>query len=258
MCGIVGVWAREGTKVKSKFVNILFEENEKRGRDGWGYVVPSSDFVFKTSKSYSETEKQDLTLEKDDLLIGICRAKPETEVETDDQHLDQTMQPIIRDNCYLVHNGAINTYYDNCYKHQRTKLDSECIIIAYKKYGFPDFVKHLPGGFAFLLYDKEINQLIIGVNHMPLYHAYIKGLGYFVSSKKEALSRILKLHYNFDKNTANVWEAWYITEVEPFTVRSIDLDSGFVSKFEFEPFYLLPNERSNVYGEQSKFENKMP
>jgi len=38
MCGIVGCFTREGA-VDKDVIRILFKHNEKRGRDGWGYVV---------------------------------------------------------------------------------------------------------------------------------------------------------------------------------------------------------------------------
>jgi len=198
-------------------------------------------------KPYSKwiSENELTYLNRGQLLLGICRAKPETEVATDEFDLKSTMQPIIRDNKFLVHNGAINTYFEECYKQQTTKIDSECILIQYERYGYPKFVNKLIGGFAFLLYDGSINQLIIGVNHMPLYHMYIKGIGYFVSSVKDALKEVLKYYHRIEYDTINVWEAWYHTEVSSFTVRMIDLDSGMVKMTNFKPLYLINDKLVN-------------
>jgi asparagine synthetase B (glutamine-hydrolysing) len=254
MCGIVGVWAREHP-IPNILIGKLFESNSKRGRDGWGFAY----FEFKTLTNHERISKQkiyrtaepfnyDHMLEhlsyvnQNSLLFGICRAKPETEVETQKENLEQTMQPIERDGIYVVHNGSINTYYEGCENWMKTKIDSECIIYHYKRYGFPEFVKHIPGGFAFILYDSNTHDLIIGVNHMPLYHMYVKGIGYFVSSVKDALEYILSYYYtDIRRNTYNVWEAWYLSEVSAFSVRKIDLDSGMISVIHFEPCYLLPN-----------------
>jgi len=250
MCGIVGCFTREGV-VDKDVIKILFKHNEKRGRDGWGYAV--CDTVtgnimqwYKTAKAFSEDRVEDAlpdTLYHRQLLIGICRAKPETEVETREEDLDRTMQPIIRDDCILVHNGSINTYYDNCESWKETDIDSECIIYQYRKRGFPKFVEHIPGGFAFILFDQISRQLVVGVNHMPLYHMYIKGIGYFISSVKEALDEILDYYYHVKHDGLNLWEAWYHTEVTAFTVRQIDLDSGMDKWHTFKPLYLLPNEK---------------
>jgi len=245
MCGIIGAVARED-RIPQRCIDTLFKFNEKRGKDGWGYFKTNFDVdvdgeLFKTATPYSESINLPPDVMKNQLLLGICRAKPETEVETKEEDLDHTMQPIIRDDCVLVHNGAINTYYDNCESWKETQIDSECIIYHYKKHGYPDFVEHIPGGFAFLLYDKSKQSLIIGVNHMPLYHMYIRGVGYFVSSVKDALKEILSCYYHgIKRETYNLWESWYLTEVSAFTVRQIDLQSGMVMQHKFKPLYLLP------------------
>jgi len=247
MCGIVGAWAKED-HIPFSVVDTLFKFNEKRGRDGFGYSkINLNTNDIKTRKSafaYSNSIFAQIELDslpKNHLLLGICRAKPETEVETREEDLERTMQPIVRDNCIVVHNGSINTYYDDCESWKQTDIDSECIIYQYIKRGFPKFVEHIPGGFSFLLYDKHKKSLIVGTNHMPLYHMYIKGVGYFVSSVKEALDEILNYYFSLKHDSMNVWEAWYHTEVEAFSVREIDLDSGMIKKFDFKPLYLLPN-----------------
>ena len=242
MCGIVGMWAREDS-IPEAIVDIMFKYNEKRGRDGWGYARVSpygkSKHIFKTSITYSQS-KHPVQVSKNELLLGICRAKPETEVETKEEELEITMQPIERDDYILVHNGSINTYYDDCESWRQTEIDSECIIYQYEKRGYPKFVEHIPGGFAFLLFDAKKNSLIIGVNHMPLYHMYIRGVGYFVSSVKQPLKEILNYYYRANQESYNIWEAWYLTEVSAFTVRQIDLDSGMEMQHKFKPLYLLP------------------
>jgi len=246
MCGIVGVWAREDN-VPGHLLHSLFAFNEKRGRDGYGFHIYNIRqrrpiMTVKYPVTYSKAPAiLDTRLYRGEILLGICRAKPETEVETDPDNLDNTLQPIIKDAYCVVHNGSINTYFDKCYEDMNTLIDSECIINQYVKYGFPEFVTKIAGGFAFLLLDSNKRMLIIGVNHMPLYHCYVRGVGYFVSSVREALDFVIDYYYKTKRDSMNVWESWYHTEVSSHTIRQIDLESGMVSVFKFEPLYLLPN-----------------
>ena len=108
-----------------------------------------------------------------------------------DLNEDRAKQPFVTpdDNLMLAHNGE---FYD--YKRLRadlvsrgarfrTKSDSELILHFYPRLGLDDTLKHLRGEFAFALYDKQRDRLILvrdrfGVK--PLYwtninHAFVFG-----------------------------------------------------------------------------------
>jgi len=260
MCGIVGYWARESVLTHQDY-DALFSSAETRGKDGVGVCIYSQHnnqfLVYKSSKPYSQVKDEvldfiDSHMDIGDVLIGICRAVPETEINTSEEDLDNTMQPIVYPDIALVHNGAISEFTREWLEKkgftQKTQIDSERIILAYLafKKNWKKMMKVIIGGFAFLMIDKSQNSLYIGVNHMPLSHGYIKGLGYLVASYTKPIKQILYAYYASPVCTCNVWEAWYYCDVEPFTIRRIDLDSGMISKHQFQPNYVLPGGKTTL------------
>ena len=110
MCGITAFFARESS-IEYKHLDTLFSWSEKRGKDGFGYVLIRKQkngirdiyHTFRDHRPYSECKsevKRDIKLgcgglKIGDLIIAISRAAPETEGMTDVSNLHKTMQPIV-------------------------------------------------------------------------------------------------------------------------------------------------------------------
>ena len=261
MCGIVGFWARDSL-LDWNVMDMLFTEAEKRGQDGFGICIithKNSDnyrriYTRKWKESYSKIKHEvegfyNLHAFQDSITLGICRAQPETEPITDEKN----MQPIVyidkKGNQFvLVHNGAISSHSYNeilFYKEDdfTTDIDSEAIIHAYRHYNY-DIIKTMEngiaGGVAAILYDNRTEQLHIITTHSPLAEGYIKGVGYIIHSSYEAIDKIVSDYTSAKRDGMNVWEYWYHHPLNPHTVYSLDLDSGFLRIKEFEPKYDHP------------------
>ena len=99
-----------------------------------------------------------------------------------------TYQPFVdKDNQIItLYNGEIYNYKD----FGDYKSDGYCLIDLYKKYGF-DFVKHLDGEFALVLFDFNINQFCISTDVFstkPLWYS-IENSKLGISSYKSGLTR---------------------------------------------------------------------
>ena len=139
MCGIAGFWNPEGVLADARNrVQKMIEMLHHRGPDGYGFHVD---------------EKQGLAMAHARLSI------------IDLQTGSQPLYSPDRKNVLTV-NGE---FYD--YKRIRTMLrlqgetfstrsDSEIALPLYKKYGL-DFIRHLRGEFAFVLYDEKEQRLIL-------------------------------------------------------------------------------------------------
>ena len=74
--------------------------------------------------------------------------------------------------------------------HFRTKSDSEVLLHLYEQHG-DDFISHLEGMFAFALWDKQRQRLILGRDALgikPLYYMAHQGRLIFASEAKAILS----------------------------------------------------------------------
>ena len=83
----------------------------------------------------------------------------------------------------------------------KTNSDSESILAVYRKYGLDGF-KHLRGMYAFSLYDKKKNQLILCRDEFgikPLYFSIIPE-GIMYSSEIQALRAVLNSKQSIKKN----------------------------------------------------------
>ncbi|MCB0664902.1 MAG: asparagine synthase (glutamine-hydrolyzing) [Saprospiraceae bacterium] len=160
MCGITGFWNKRPLNKESEgILKKMAETLWHRGPDGYGFHV---DHVIGLAMGHARLSIIDL--------------------DTGDQPLFSKDRSIV-----LSVNGE---FYD--YKRIRTKLrlegfdfstksDSEIAIPLYEKYGL-SFVEHLRGEFAFTLFDKEKDQLILVRDRFgikPLfYHLGPEGLVY--------------------------------------------------------------------------------
>ena len=75
-----------------------------------------------------------------------------------------------------------------------TRSDCEVILPLYEKYG-SEFVDHLQGMFAFVLYNETDNSYLVARDHIgiiPLYTGYDEDGNFYVSSEMKALMPICK------------------------------------------------------------------
>lgn len=100
----------------------------------------------------------------------------------------------------------------------QTESDCEVLIPLYMQYGL-DFVKKLNGIFAFVLYDKNNQEIVVGRDHMgiiPLYHGWEASGQYFVASELKALEGVCKSVEVFEPGTIyhskSGFQKWYQPE----------------------------------------------
>ena len=106
-------------------------------------------------------------------------------------------QPIFNENQTLIlyFNGEIYNFQELKKKLQKkghrfnTKTDSEVIVHSYEEYG-KDFLNHLNGMFAFVLYDTGKKELFIARDRLgikPLYYYHDDSIFIFASEIKAIL-----------------------------------------------------------------------
>jgi len=128
--------------------------------------------------------------------------------------LDNGAQPLFSTdkNLVLICNGEIYNYIELKEKLQqqgfefKTESDCETILFLYKMYGL-DFVHHLRGMFAMVLWDKSQNKIIVARDRMgkkPLYFARGKN-GLVLSSEIKSITKYF--FKNFSYNNLEVTNA---------------------------------------------------
>ena len=183
--------------------------------------------------------------------MGNHRAAPETEPNVNDLvDIGSVVQPIINKDIILIHNGSVsNKIYNDLFerygKDKTSDLDSEAIIWAYldNNRNMQQTMKYLSGGFAFLMVDMTKNKLYAVCTHNPLYCGYVRGYGMFWSSIEEAIWSTISLlkGTKIDRHNMSVFEDYYCRMVPHDTIEEIDLDTGLINEFKFEPRYITPN-----------------
>lgn len=122
-------------------------------------------------------------------------------------------EPLDVDDCVLVCNGMIYNYRAFSYTYT-THNDCEVIIHLYRSYGACDMMDYLDGVFAFVLYDKRTNKLIIGRDALgirPLFMRQDSDGSIHFSSESPCL---------FDDAGDST-----VTWIEPGTVMTLNLDN---------------------------------
>jgi asparagine synthase (glutamine-hydrolysing) len=110
-------------------------------------------------------------------------------------------QPLISPNGkhILAVNGEIYNHkeirerYKDKYEFQ-TDSDCEVILALYQEMGI-DFLEELNGIFAFVLYDEEKDQYLVGRDHIgiiPMYQGYDENGNYYIASEMKALVPVCK------------------------------------------------------------------
>jgi len=250
VCGIGLYWARE--KISYDTIEKMMEWTERRGTDALGMAIinPKNDRVrqFFSLNLYPSTKTQVknflMNLGVGSILLWNNRAKPMTEVESTDL---QSVQPIryIDEKLVLVHNGVVANE-DDLKKFgypKRTKIDSEYFLHAYLKYGRNSklAVETVVGGSAYILWDGLRERLILIKDFKPLATAYKKGVGFFAMSDIEGFKEI------FQHEVKAVWEDFYYGELDPYVIDEIDINTGLIDRFNFQPNYIssLPQPNPN-------------
>ncbi len=115
-------------------------------------------------------------------------------------------QPFVDGNIVCLYNGEIYNYKDFGFK---ALSDGEVLIPLYKKYG-KDFLKHIDGEFAVVLYDFQSKEIIAGTDVFatkPLWFGNIDDSRYCISSYESVLKRSgAKDTRKLEANKTIVWE----------------------------------------------------
>ena len=253
MCGIAGLVCMESVP-SIESIHYLFVDAASRGSDGFGVYIYNwgeKAFVHKVSGSYKETisskEEEILTeckrrLKIGSVLLAISRNAPETEPLTSDSDLFSTMQPIIRHDCALVHNGAVSHRDVLRFQEKKlTKIDSEVILLSYIDSGrnMVEALEDISGGWGFILHDQLRKKLLIGSSFVPLAHGYIKGMGYIVHTLEESIKNFIQMEIGRSEYT-RVWEDFYFNEIRPYSITTIDLESGLVTTKSYKHKFIHP------------------
>src|SRR6185312_4264798 len=145
MCGIVGIINKTGHKVEYDLLEKMASTIHHRGPDEDGVIIDENIGFFHKRLSIID--------------------------------LSSGQQPMTFNNFTIVFNGEIYNYIElrEVLKKKghsfHTTSDTEVILHLYAEYG-NDFVNLLNGMFAFIIYDKNKNQLFISRDHFgikPLY-----------------------------------------------------------------------------------------
>ena len=168
MCGIAGIFNADPTQqIDPQLLVNMAAIQYHRGPDGFGY------------KRLSECG------------VGFSHAR----LSIIDLDEERARQPFLSvdENLLLAHNGE---FYD--YKRLRaeltlggarfrTKSDSELVLHLYPQLGLEDMLPHLRGEFAFALYDRKHDRLMLVRDRFgikPLYWTETKGKIVFGSELK--------------------------------------------------------------------------
>lgn len=264
MCGITGIFMRE-SRIDQRHLDTLFSGCESRGQDGFGFVTIKNgsegrkiDFVFRDHRPYHEI--RDLVLQRiqeqnlpiGSVILGIARAAPESEGNTDASRINETMQPIVskEHGLVVIHNGAVSGRIQRELKEWAigskeysfsTDIDSECILASYIKHqrNMKDCMQTISGGFAIIAYDQNKDMLYVVNDHMQISHGYIRGLGFFLHSNNEDIGKVIRDYTGATRDGMFLWENFYHHSLEGGYIREIDLQSGFMRKQKYTPRYLV-------------------
>lgn len=194
MCGI---FFYSGKYLKNKNLNEEFNKIRHRGPDNSTNII--------------------ISMKDNDLYLGFHRLSI-------NGLNNESNQPLVDDNVYLICNGEIFNYKKliNEYeiKNYKTGSDCEIIIHLYKKLGFNKMIKKLDGEFAFVLVDKEKNQIYIARDHLGIRSLFIgwKGDELIVSSEMKSIDETYKVeqfeprtYIVLDENNEIIYRNEYFT-----------------------------------------------
>jgi asparagine synthase (glutamine-hydrolysing) len=173
MCGICGIYGLKNEKILRDMLDVL----EHRGPDDAGIFVDNN-----------------ISLGHRRLSIIDLSPKGHQPMANEDKSI------------WLVANGEIYNFeelrneLENDGHRFYSRSDSEVIIHVYEKFGL-DFVKHFNGMFAFALYDKKNDRLVLArdpIGEKPLYYHFDGKKLLFASEIKAILKSGIRKEINFD------------------------------------------------------------
>jgi len=175
MCGFVGVIHQDGKPVPFEVLVRMADRIKHRGPDDEGYLIEGPVGFYHKRLSII------------DLVTG--------------------RQPMTHGPFSIVYNGEIYNYVElreslKKLGHTfRTTSDTEVILHMYQEFG-PELVSQLNGMFAFIIYDRQKNRLMVARDHFgikPLYYYSDKNLLLFASEIKAILAHpAVKASPNFE------------------------------------------------------------
>ncbi|WP_059019904.1 asparagine synthase B [Vibrio coralliirubri] len=105
----------------------------------------------------------------------------------------QDKKHILAVNGEIYNHKELRARYEDKYQFQ-TDSDCEVILALYQEMG-SDLLEELNGIFAFVLYDEEKDEYLVGRDHIgiiPLYQGYDEHGNYYVASEMKALVEVCK------------------------------------------------------------------
>lgn len=164
MCGIVGLINKSGLQADYNILKKMADTIHHRGPDDDGVMIDGPVGFFHKRLS----------------IIDIAGGQ----------------QPMTYKDCTIVYNGEIYNYIELREELKKkghsfeTSSDTEVILHMYAEYG-KNFLNLLNGMFAFIIYDKNENEIFIARDHFgikPLYWYYDENLIAFGSEIKALLA----------------------------------------------------------------------
>lgn len=196
MCGITGIFYRNGKAVDLSVLQDMNRSLGHRGPDDEGYYLNA-----------------DLGLGQRRLSIIDLSSNGKQPIHNEDKTV------------WVVFNGEIFNYLELREELEKrghrfyTKTDTEVIVHAYETYG-KDFLDHLNGQFAIAIWDEPKRKLILArdrVGIRPLYYSRLPGGGLIFSSEMKGLFRHPGVDAEIDpKGIGQVFSFW--ANVPPRTV----------------------------------------
>ncbi|KAK4226205.1 asparagine synthase [Podospora fimiseda] len=120
---------------------------------------------------------------------------------------DNTVHAVVNGEIYDFERIRAELIRDHDYKFKSTS-DSELIVALYQIYGAPDFLSHLRGEFAFVLYDETKNTVIAARDRFgikPLFWTIAGGRVLFASEAKAFLPLGWEPEWNVGAIVAGDW-----------------------------------------------------
>ncbi|RLQ16060.1 asparagine synthase B [Vibrio sp. SBT000027] len=105
----------------------------------------------------------------------------------------QDKKHILAVNGEIYNHKELRARYEDKYQFQ-TDSDCEVILALYQEMG-ADLLEELNGIFAFVLYDEEKDEYLVGRDHIgiiPLYQGYDEHGNYYIASEMKALVEVCK------------------------------------------------------------------
>ena len=234
MCGIVGIINKNGQPIEREVLSRMADKLTHRGPDDEGCMIEGPVGFYHKRLSII------------DLISGH--------------------QPMTSGSASIVFNGEIYNYIElreslKQLGHSfKTTSDTEVILHMYLEYGL-DFIRHLNGMFAFLIYDREQKQIIAVRDHFgikPLYFYVDNNYLVFASEIKAILEHPAVvaepdyksvqdyITYQFVLNGDTFFKG--IRKLLPGHFQKIDLKSMRIRDVKYwEPDFTVDNHHTEEY-----------